>query len=154
MGLPSFKAEAYNTLKDSLTSFIALGTVILSYYGFGWADGVGGLIIGIFIIGVVYTTIRESSLVLVDACECSLEAGEIQGMAREVEGVQEVQSLKMRKSGPFLMGELIVETDGSVTLAEAHRIAGIIEETVEAAFPIIKDLTVNVVPAKAESPRS
>jgi divalent metal cation (Fe/Co/Zn/Cd) transporter len=52
------------------------------------------------------------------------------------------------------MGELIVETDGSVTLAEAHRIAGIIEETVEAAFPIIKDLTVNVVPAKAESPRS
>jgi cation diffusion facilitator family transporter len=116
MGLPSFKAEAYNTLKDSLTSFIALGAVVLSYYGFGWADGVGGLIIGIFIIGVVYTTIRESSLVLVDACECSYEAGEIQGMAREVEGVQNVRSLKMRKSGPFLMGELIVETDGSVKL--------------------------------------
>jgi cation diffusion facilitator family transporter len=154
MGLPSFKAEAYNTLKDSLTSFIALGAVVLSYYGFGWADGVGGLIIGIFIIGVVYTTIRESSLVLVDACECSYEAGEIQGMAREVEGVQNVRSLKMRKSGPFLMGELIVETDGSVTLEEAHRIAKIIEETVEAAFPIIRDLTVNVVPAEVEGPRA
>lgn len=147
MGLPSFRAEAYNTLKDSLTSFVALGAVVLSHYGFGLADGIGGMVIGLFIIGVAYTTIRESSLVLVDACECSYEAGEIQGMAREVEGVQNVTSLKMRKSGPFLLGELVVETDGSVTLEEAHRIAQTIEVTVEKAFPILRDLTVSVVPA-------
>lgn len=147
MGLSSFKAEAYNTLKDSATSFVALAAVILSHYGFGLADGIGGLIIGIFIISVVYTILRESTLTLVDACECSWEAGEIQGMAREVEGVRQVQSLKMRKSGPFLMGELIVETDGSVPLIEAHKISQIIEETVEATFPIIRDLTVKVVPA-------
>lgn len=146
MGLSSFKAEAYNTLKDSATSFVALVAVILSHYGFGLADGIGGLVIGIFIISIVYTILKESTLVLVDACECSWEAGEIQGMAREVDGVRRVQSLKMRRSGPFLMGELIVEIDGSVTLKEAHKIAQIIEETVEAAFPIIRNLTVKVVP--------
>lgn len=63
-----------------------------------------------------------------------------------------MRSLKMRKSGPFLMGELIVETDGSVTLEEAHRIAQIIEETVEDAFAIIRDLTVNVVPTVKSRP--
>lgn len=147
LGLPSFKAEAYNTLKDSLTSFVALGAVLLSGYGFGAADGIGGLVIGVFIIGVAYVTIRESSLILVDACECSWESGEIQAMAREVDGVQDIRSLKMRKSGPFLMGDLIIVADGTVTLEKAHEISKTIERKVESEFPIIRDLVVKVVPS-------
>lgn len=66
--LISLKLDAKNSIKDSTSSFVGFSSIfIATYFGFVFMDAIGGLIIAGYIFVMVYTAIKESALVLVDA---------------------------------------------------------------------------------------
>src|SRR3546814_19208763 len=66
--LLSLKTDAKNSIKDGSASVLGFLSVLLAtQFGFLQADAIGGLVIAGFIFSVAYVSLKQSSLILVDA---------------------------------------------------------------------------------------
>ena len=66
--LLSLKTDAKNSIKDGSASVLGfLSVLIATQFGFLQADAIGGLVIAGFIFSVAYVSVKQSSLILVDA---------------------------------------------------------------------------------------
>ena len=67
--LLSLKTDAKNSIKDGskLSMLGFLSVLLATQFGFLQADAIGGMIIAGFIFSVAYVSLKQSSLILVDA---------------------------------------------------------------------------------------
>ena len=156
----ALKTDAFNSVKDFLTSITAfLGVALSHYLGIIQTDSIAGIIIAFFIFTVSYYIIKEASLVLMDACSCTEIVSDIENIAKNVTHVRRVHSIRLRKLGPYVVGDMHVEVDGKMTVNEAHKITTQIEEKVKQEFDEVAEIKVRIEPVKTqrkhnESPES
>jgi cation diffusion facilitator family transporter len=125
----ALKTDASNSIKDVLTSITAfVGIALARYFNIIQSDAIAGLIISLFVFTMVYAIMKEASLVLMDACQCPEILTDIENIARSVKLVKQVHSLRMRKIGPYLIGDLHVVVDADLTVRDSGKIAYEIEE--------------------------
>jgi len=113
--LMSLKAAALNSIKDASGSFTAFGAVFASTIGFLQLDAIGGMIIAGYVCFVAYTSIKESSLVLLDACHRP-ELVEVIRKIVEKKHNAEVEEVRLRRAGPYVVGSLRIRVDGDLRL--------------------------------------
>jgi cation diffusion facilitator family transporter len=148
----ALKADAFNSIKDVLTSVVAsLGIVFNKYFHIAQTDSVAGIVIALFIFTVAYSVIKEASLVLMDACQCGEILSDIENIAKNVEHVREVHDIRMRKLGPYLIGDMHVVVDGDMSVREADQIATQIEERVKHEFDEVTEIKVRIEPHEPTS---
>ena len=145
----ALKADAFNSTKDVLTSLTAfVGIVLNKYLNIRVTDSIAGIIIALFVFTVAYSVIKESSLILMDACQCSDILSDIKNIVKNVKNVKEVHDIRMRKLGPYLVGDMHVVVDGDMTVREADQIAIQIEEQVKKEFDEVAEIRVKIEPPK------
>jgi cation diffusion facilitator family transporter len=143
----ALKTDASNSIKDVLTSITAfIGIALARYFNIIQADAVAGIIISIFVFTMVYAIMKEASLVLMDACQCPEILTNIENIARSVKLVKQVHSLRMRKLGPYLIGDLHVVVDADLTVRDSGKIAYEIEERVKKEFDEVIEIKVRIDP--------
>jgi len=148
----ALKADAFNSIKDVLTSVVAsLGIVFNKYFHIAQTDSVAGIVIALFIFTVAYSVTKEASLVLMDACQCGEILSDIENIAKNVEHVREVHNIRMRKLGPYLIGDMHVVVDGDMSVREADQIATQIEERVKHEFDEVTEIKVRIEPHEPTS---
>jgi len=148
----ALKADAANSVKDVLTSFTAFLSIALhKYSGLVQMDAVAGVIISLFVFSVSYSIVKEASLVLMDACQCSDILIDIADIAKGVKHVKSVHSIRMRKLGPYLMGDMHIVVDPNMTVREADQIATQVEEQVKKEFDEITEIKVRIEPHESET---
>jgi cation diffusion facilitator family transporter len=148
----ALKADAFNSVKDVLTSLTAfLGIAISKYLGIRATDSIAGVIIAFFVFTVAYSVVKESSLVLMDACSCSDIVSDIENIAKSVKHVKGVHDIRMRKLGPYLVGDLHIVLDGELTVREADQIATQVEEMVKKEFDEVTEIKVRIEPFESSS---
>jgi len=147
----ALKTDAFNSVKDVLTSVTAfLGIVFSKYFRIAQTDSIAGIIIALFIFTVGYSVIKEASLVLMDACQCTEILSDIENIAKSVKHVKDVHSIRMRKLGPYLMGDMHVVVEGNMSVKEADQIATQIEEQVKQEFDEVTEIKVRIEPHEPE----
>jgi len=147
----ALKTDAFNSVKDVLTSVTAFfGVAFSRYFGIVQTDSVAGIIIALFVFTVAYSIIKEASLVLTDACMCTEILSDIGNIAKGVKHVKEVHSIRMRKLGPYFMGDMHVVVDGDMTVKEADHIATQIEEQVKQEFDEVTEIKIRIEPHEPE----
>jgi len=145
----ALKADAFNSTKDVLTSLTAfVGIVLSKYLNIRVTDSIAGIIIALFVFTVAYSVIKESSLILMDACQCSDILFDIKNIVKNVKNVKEVHDIRMRKLGPYLVGDMHVVVDGDMSVREADQIAMQIEEQVKKEFDEVAEIRVKIEPPK------
>jgi len=150
-GSLALKTDAFNSVKDVLTSVTAFfGVAFTRYFGVVQTDAVAGIVIAFFVFTVSYSTIREASLVLMDACQCTDILSDIEDIAKSVKHVKEVHSTRMRKLGPYLIGDMHVVVDGDMSVKEADQIATQIEEQVKQEFDEVTEIKIRIEPHEPE----
>jgi cation diffusion facilitator family transporter len=143
----ALKTDASNSIKDVLTSITAFtGIALARYFNLIQTDAIAGIIISLFVFTMVYTIIKEASLVLMDACECAEILTDVENIARSVKQVKQVHSLRMRKIGPYLIGDLHVVVDADLTVRDSSKIAYEIEERVKKEFDEVIKIKVRIDP--------
>ena len=143
----SLKTDASNSIKDVLTSITAfIGIVLSRYFNIIQSDAIAGIIISLFVFTMVYTIMKEASLVLMDACQCPEILTDIENIARSVKQVKQVHSLRMRKIGPYLIGDLHVVVDADLTVRDSGKIAYEIEDRVKKGFDEVIEIKVRIDP--------
>ena len=146
----ALKTDSNNSLISGLSSSVVFFGLAFSYLGIYHADAVAGIVIAILTFLVAYTAIRKSSLILLDACTCT--GGEtIKKTAESVEGVKRVHEVLLRKSGPYILGEMHIKLDGRLSVHDAHEIVEKIEKLAKKKVPALKRLTIKVEPIKGKS---
>jgi len=151
----ALKTDAFNSVKDFLTSITAfLGVALSHYLGIIQTDSIAGIIIALFIFTVSYYIIKEASLVLMDACSCTEIVSDIENIARSMAHVKRVHSIRLRKLGPYVFGDMHVEVDGKMTVKEAHQITTQIEDKVKQEFDEVAEIKVRIEPLKTQNERN
>jgi cation diffusion facilitator family transporter len=143
----ALKTDASNSIKDVLTSITAfIGIALARYFNIIQSDAIAGIIISLFVFTMVYTIMKEASLVLMDACQCPEILTNIENIAKSVKLVKQVRSLRMRKIGPYLIGDLHVVVDADLTVRDSGKIAYEIEERIKKEFDEVIEIKVRIDP--------
>jgi cation diffusion facilitator family transporter len=130
---------------DVLSSVGVVVSVILSkYVGIIHADSIMGVLIAVAIFAGAYSIFKEASLVLVDACQCGDVVNEIADLAKNVKGVKEVHSIRVRKLGSLMTGDMHIVVEGHMFVKEADEIATTVEETIKKEFENVIDMKVRI----------
>jgi len=148
--MSSVKLESINTIKDGTASALTVVALILASQGIFIADGIAGLIIAGIIVTIGFASIKESSYMLIDACdgECIDRSSSIKQIAEEHSKVKYAHILRLRKSGPVFQGELEIEVSEDMKIKEFNKIKGEIQKRIQEIFPEIERITITAITKK------
>jgi len=148
----ALKTDAFSSIKDVLTSIIAFAGIALSrYFGIMQTDAIAGIIIAVFIFTVSYVVIREASLVLMDACTCPEIVSAVEQIAMNTPQVKGVYGIRLRKLGPYVVGDMHVELDGNTSIYEADKIITEIEQRIKKEFDEVTEFKIRIEPFKEKN---
>ena len=148
--MSSVKLESINTIKDGTASALTVVALILSSQGIFIADGIAGLIIAGIIVTIGFASIKESSYMLIDACdgECIDRSSSIKIIAEEHNQVKYAHIVRLRKSGPVFQGELEIEVSEDMKIKEFNKIKEEIQNKIQEIFPEIERITITAITKK------
>jgi len=149
--LGSVKLEAFNTIKDGSASALTVVALLLSSAGFPVADAVVGFAIAVAIVSIGFISIKESSAMLVDACDsqCLLQSQVIRRITRGIDGILEAKFIRLRRSGPVLQGELEIVVPRHLSIAEVYDIRQRILDHATEEVPELERLAITAIPAES-----
>jgi len=135
--LLSLKTDAKNSIKDGSASVLGfLSVFIATQFGFLQADAIGGMIIAGFIFSVAYVSLKQSSLILVDAWHNPISVDYIKKLLEEkIEAGVNVRSIKLRQTGIVSRAEIHVEIDGNKPLNEVEMLMENTEKVIKTNIP-------------------
>lgn len=142
-------ANAWDHRSDALSSLaVLLGLAIIRFGGlrFFWADEVASLVVVIAIIWSGIKLFRSSASELMDLQADPEFVDQIRSAALSVEGVENVETLWVRKSGLEYFADIHIEVDQNLTVAEGHRIGHQVKDHLLSEFTRLRDVLVHLEP--------
>jgi cation diffusion facilitator family transporter len=139
-------ANAWHHRSDALSSVAVLAGGIGGLAGWGLADHLAGLIVGLMVIAAGGKTLVD---VLHELTEGGLARGEISTIEtaiRSVDGIREWHYLRTRRVGREIFVDLHVLVDPVLNIVDAHRISTEIEDAVHRAYDRPANVTVHIEP--------
>jgi cation diffusion facilitator family transporter len=145
LGSTALRVGGLSGTIDVLASVaVLIGVALSRYLEILHADSIAGILIAGAIFVGAYSIFKESSLVLVDACSCGDLVGAIGEMAKSVKGVKEVHSIRMRKLGPYMTGDMHVVVSSEMLVRDADQIATEVEEKIKQMFDKVLDFKIRI----------
>lgn len=143
--LLSLKAESTNAFKDGSASFIVFFSILASFLGFTQMDSIGAMIVAVLIATVSITILKQATLILLDACDNPEVVTEIKQVVEDINGVR-LKTIKLRQSGPYLVGEMIITVNPDLTVAKLTQLKEEIQKTVKNKIKGLESLIISADP--------
>ena len=118
-------ADATNRLADVLATLGVIAGLIGVRMGLSWADSVAALVVAAIVARAAGMLAWRSGDILIDRAPAGAEE-QLRDAIRAVDGVREVRSVRVRRSGPNLIGDAGIATGRMLS--------------VEAASALVKDV--------------
>jgi cation diffusion facilitator family transporter len=141
-------ANAWHHRSDAISSIPALAAVGAAVIepSLYFVDGIGAVVVSIFIIKVSFDLMKPSLLELSDrgAAECDMKL--MHEISSSVKGVMEVHALRSRKVGQGSLVDLHVLVDDELTVKEGHFIAHEVKRLLLEKGPDVIDAVIHLEP--------
>jgi cation diffusion facilitator family transporter len=150
VGSAALQANAWHHRSDALSSIAVLAGAIGGLIGFGHADQLAGLIVGLM---VVMAGGRTLVRVLHELTEGGLTRRDLETIERaihSVDGVRDWHQLRGRRVGRETFVDVHVLVDPSLSLWEAHEISTRVEAGIREACDLAINVIVHVEPDSDE----
>jgi cation diffusion facilitator family transporter len=135
-------ADATNRLSDVLATIGVLAGLLGVRMGVLWADSVAALFVSLIIARAAALLIWRSGDILIDRAPAGAER-QLRAAINDVSGVREVRSVRVRRSGPNLIGDASVATGRMLSLEAAGALADEVKSRARSVLPTL-DLAVLV----------
>jgi cation diffusion facilitator family transporter len=122
IGSAALVADGRHARTDGLTSLAVVAGAIGVAVGFPRADSIMGLLITLALLGVLRTPARDILRRLMDSVDPEL-VDQVERVLDGVEGVEQVERVRIRWVGHQLQAEATIVSDAQLTLAAAHAVA-------------------------------
>ncbi len=123
----ALEADSWHHRTDAISSFLAIIAIITAQMGFSIADGIGGIIIGLFIIYVGIDIIKKTGFQLLGTRPSEELFNDVERLAKEVESVFEIHEIVCHEYGSQKVISFHLEIPDYLTLSQAHTIAEKVE---------------------------
>lgn len=131
----AIKADSLHYRTDIIMNAAVLFAIILTNYGFGWADGAFAIAISFYILHGAWEIGKQSIDALMDKKLSKEDEETVHKLADKVDGIHGIHDLRTRYSGYVKFIQLHVELDDDQTLFTAHQKADELEFALIDAFP-------------------
>ena len=145
----ALKSDAVHHMSDALTSlaaFIGISIALIGGAGYesadDWAALVACLIISYNGLRILKTAVDE----LMDVAPSPDYEEKIRTVARNIEGVFDIEKCRIRKSGLQHLIDIHVEVDGNLSVRKGHEIAHRVKDALLASEHRISDVLVHIEP--------
>jgi cation diffusion facilitator family transporter len=138
----ALQADATNRLADVLATLGVLAGLVGVRMGLAWADSVAALLVAGIIARAAGQLAWRSGDILIDRAVTDAER-QLRAAIQGVEGVREVRSVRVRRSGPNLIGDAGIATARMLSLEAAGALIEEVKARAKAVLPNL-DLTVLV----------
>ncbi|MGB8356403.1 MAG: cation diffusion facilitator family transporter [Chthoniobacteraceae bacterium] len=145
----ALKGDALHHFSDaliSLAAFVGISIGLIGGHGYESADDWAALLACFIILYNGVNFFRSSIDNLMDVAPSAEIMDKIRAIARNAEGVTNIEKFRMRKSGLFYLVDVHVEVDGSITVQEGHQIAHRVSDLLRHSEYRIADATVHIEP--------
>jgi cation diffusion facilitator family transporter len=146
IGSAALVADGLHARTDAITSAAVLLSAGGAALGWRWADPVVGLAITAAIATVTWGAAKQVLARLMDAVDPALVEQGTEAL-KHVDGVVDVESVRLRWIGHTLRAEVDLSVPAGVTIEDAHRIAHDAEHRLTHAVPRLTAATVHAHPA-------
>lgn len=152
IGSVAMEADAWHHRSDALSSVGAFVGILGAHLGLPVLDPVTGLLVAILVLKVAIDLYRKSVSGLVDSSTDAETVARIQQLLADMDGIEEVNSLKTRVFGASAYADVTIKVDGAMTVEEGHDIATLAHNKIEANLPKIKHIMVHIEPMDQDHP--
>lgn len=144
---PLLKANAINMRNDVIISTgVLLGLVGAHLLKTPILDPLTALLISIYILYTAVQIFREANLILMDGLSDTTIYDRIIAAVEAVPGAHNPHRIRSHRIGDLHNIVLDIEVDGTLPLADAHRIAQTVENSIKQTIDNIYDIVVHVEP--------
>jgi cation diffusion facilitator family transporter len=143
------KADAFHHRSDAITSaaaFIGISIALIGGSGYQNADDYAALIASSIILINAYLIARPAIDELMDASADEAMVQDVKRLACSVEGVIEIEKTHIRKTGSAFLVDIHVVVMGTLSVADGHKIAHDVKDTIIETEPRVKDVLVHIEP--------
>lgn len=147
------QSQSEDFMTDVYSSGVVLVGVLGSWIGYPVVEGLAGALISVLIIRVGLELSWSGLLVLLDAVENPDTLIDVKNQAESVHGVVEAKHIRMRRSGPFCLGEVTILVSQGLDVDKAHRLSHLVEDKVREGVPRLESLVVHIEPMEHEMHR-
>jgi cation diffusion facilitator family transporter len=147
---PSLLAIAKDHRKDAITSISTLAGVGGAFFGFGIMDPLAAGLTSFFILHIGYQTFKDAAHDLMDGSVPPDFIEEVTRLAESVKRVEHVHEIRGRRSGQYIIIDLKLDMDPTMTVKESHDIARRVKELIFNGFPNVGDIMIHINPHEEE----
>ena len=138
----ALQADATNRIADVLATIGVLAGLIGVRMGFQWADSAAALLVAGLIARSAAGVAWRSGDILMDRAPAGAER-QLRAAIQGVDGVREVRSVRVRRSGPTLLGDARIATARMLSLEAAGALGEHVKSVAKSILPSL-ELTVVV----------
>jgi cation diffusion facilitator family transporter len=135
-------ADATDRLADVVATVGVLVGLVGVRMGYSWADSVAALLVAGIIFRAAARVAWRSGDILIDRSAAGAEK-QLRAAIRDVPGVREVRSVRVRRSGPNLIGDASIATGRMLSVEAAGALADEVKRKARSVLPTL-DLSVLV----------
>ena len=144
IGSDAMIADGQHARVDGLTSLAVLIAVLGTLIGLPILDPIVGIVIAFAIVGITWNAIKAVWYRLMDAVDPHL-VEHVEAHVSGIEGVEEIQTLRLRWVGHRMYGVLKLRLAPGTTLKQSQAIADAAQHEAGHVIPQLEELTVQVV---------
>jgi cation diffusion facilitator family transporter len=143
----ALEADALHFSSDVWSSLVVLGGLVFVSFGYAWVDAVAAIIVAILVLFVSYRLGRRTIDALMDRVPEGISEA-IRTAMEQVEGVEEVRSIRLRASGAQLFVDAVVGIKRTIPFQRAHAVMDQVEQTIQHLHPYA-DVVVHAEPCES-----
>jgi cation diffusion facilitator family transporter len=140
-------ALAYDHRNDVFSALAATVGIFFGRMGYPWVDPLAGALVALIILRTGIEILRESTADLMDTVPGQALAQQITQLLNSVPGVQHVEEIQAHRFGPYLVVNVTISVDGSLSVAEGDRIATRVEQKLIEHIEFVRRVHVHYHPA-------
>ena len=145
---PAVLALAYDHRNDIFAASAASVGIFLGRMGYPWVDPLAGAFVALVILRTGIVILRESSEDLMDTVPGRELGQQIAKLLGAVPGVKQVEETQAHRFGPYLVVNVTIGIDGSLTVADGDAIATQVEETLYENINLLRRVHVHYHPVR------
>lgn len=146
-------SEAWHHRSDALSSGAALigvgATIIGSRFNISYliySDAIAGIIVSLIVIKVGYSLAKDSSTMMMEQVLSKEESQKFNTTIESIEGVLKVDQMHARTHGHYVIIDVKVSVDASLSVEEGHRIGKNVKHQLINKHKEVKDVLVHINP--------
>ncbi|HUT26834.1 MAG TPA: cation diffusion facilitator family transporter [Methanomassiliicoccales archaeon] len=153
IGSQSLIINSRDTFMDVFVSLLVVAAIALAYFEVPYVEGGAIIVISIIILKIGLESIKDAVFTLMDISPSREIEDRVIGTISGIAGVEGFADLKLRRSGPFLFGEVAVKVRKHLDVERAHEIAGRLEMDVRKNIGRLERFTVHIEPCDVSEVR-